>query len=404
MDDRLSRQLAFALEIDKEKNIFRQTHLSGHGRNENDAEHAWHMALMSWLLREYANEEVDITRVMLMCLIHDIVEIDAGDTYAYDEEGLATQKEREEAAKERIFSILPEDQKQELASLFDEFEAYESAESKFAHSMDNLQPLLLNDSNGGADWREHGVSAKQVYGRQGKTRMGSETLYHVTDQIIKKNIEKGNIKTDTRKESRPECGLPDIFTADSGKTTFEGEGTAPEGRVPDQTAPGKTVPEKTVPDKKACKQTERMEELYNTVARLRAPDGCPWDRSQTHESLKAACIEEAAEVLSGINILKKTGKSQSLCEELGDLLLQVVMHAQMAEEEGLFTLDDVIRTINEKMIRRHPHVFRNEADADWKAIKAMEKKGREWEEPYLFDAFEEAEALIDVARKRKKDL
>ena len=102
---RLEQQLSFALEIDKEKNIFRQTHLSGHGRNENDAEHAWHMAVMAYLLREYSNEEVDIAKVMLMCLIHDIVEIDAGDTYAYDAEGLKTQKAREEAAKERIFSL-----------------------------------------------------------------------------------------------------------------------------------------------------------------------------------------------------------------------------------------------------------------------------------------------------------
>ena len=111
MDERLKKQLEFVLEIDKEKNIFRQTHLSGQGRNENDAEHAWHMAIMAYLLREYSNEPVDIGRVMLMCLIHDIVEIDAGDTYAYDAEGLKTQKAREDAAKERIFSLLPEDQK-----------------------------------------------------------------------------------------------------------------------------------------------------------------------------------------------------------------------------------------------------------------------------------------------------
>ena len=110
MEERLRKQLEFALEIDKEKNILRQTHLSGHGRRENDAEHAWHMAIMAYLLREYANEEVDIAKVMLMCLIHDIVEIDAGDTYAYDEENLKTQKAREDAAKDRIFSILPQDQ------------------------------------------------------------------------------------------------------------------------------------------------------------------------------------------------------------------------------------------------------------------------------------------------------
>ena len=194
MDERLQKQLAFALEIDKEKNILRQTHLSGHGRRENDAEHAWHMAIMAYLLKEYANEEVDIAKVMLMCLIHDIVEIDAGDTYAYDAEGLKTQKAREDAAKERIFSLLPNEQKGELIALFDEFEAFESAESKFAHTMDNLQPVLLNDSNGGADWKAHGVCAKQVYGRQEKTKLGSEKLYEITDRLIQKNIEKGNIQ------------------------------------------------------------------------------------------------------------------------------------------------------------------------------------------------------------------
>lgn len=194
MDERLKKQLDFALEIDKEKNIFRQTHLSGHGRNENDAEHVWHMAIMAYLLKEYSNEPVDIGKVMLMCLIHDIVEIDAGDTYAYDAENLKTQKAREDAAKERIFSILPEEQKDELIKLFDEFEEFETAESKFAHAMDNLQPLILNNSNGGGDWREHGVTAEQVYGRQSKTKFGSERLYDVIDRIIKENIVKGNIK------------------------------------------------------------------------------------------------------------------------------------------------------------------------------------------------------------------
>ena len=164
MEERLKQQLDFILEIDKEKNILRQTHLSGHGRRENDAEHAWHMAIMAYLLKDYANEPVDIAKVMIMCLIHDIVEIDAGDTYAYDTERLKTQKAREDAAKERIFSLLPEDQKKELTALFDEFENYRTPESKFAHSLDNLQPLLLNNSNGGGDWREHQVTSEQVYG------------------------------------------------------------------------------------------------------------------------------------------------------------------------------------------------------------------------------------------------
>lgn len=157
-------------------------------------------------------------------------------------------------------------------------------------------------------------------------------------------------------------------------------------------------------------------ELTDTVGRLMAPDGCPWDRAQTHETLKAPCIEEAAEVISGINILSKTGRADSLREELGDLLLQVVMHALIAEKEGLFTLADVIRTINAKMIRRHPHVFGErsreympqgavlpeEMPLDWKQLKALEKQGRDWEEPFLFEAFDESEALIGVARERKR--
>lgn len=151
------------------------------------------MAVMAYLLREYANEKVDISKVMLMCLIHDIVEIDAGDTYAYDPVGLQTQKAREEAAKKRLFSILPDEQASELTALFDEFEAYETAESKFAHAMDNLQPLILNNSNNGGDWKEHNVTSEQIYNRQNKTKLGSEKLFEITDNIIKENIAKGNI-------------------------------------------------------------------------------------------------------------------------------------------------------------------------------------------------------------------
>jgi len=194
MNDRLRKQMEFALEIDKEKNIFRQTHISGFGRRENDAEHAWHMAIMAYLLKEYSNEPVDIGRVIMMCLIHDIVEIDAGDAYAYDDAALAGQKEREDLAKERIFSILPEDQKQEFIALFDEFEAAETPESKFAHSMDNLQPLMLNDSNDGGDWVEHKAQADKVYRRHRKTAAGSELLFELTDMILKKNISQGHIQ------------------------------------------------------------------------------------------------------------------------------------------------------------------------------------------------------------------
>ena len=197
MDKRLQKQLGFALEIDKEKNIFRQTHLSGHGRNENDAEHAWHMAIMLWVLREYANEPFDLSRALMMCLVHDIVEIDAGDTYAYDPEGKKTQKAREEAAKERIFSLLPEDRKKELSELFEEFEALKTPEARFVRAMDNLQPLILNHANGGGDWKEHNVTAAQVYGRQNETKLGSETIFReITDVILQENIANGSLRTE----------------------------------------------------------------------------------------------------------------------------------------------------------------------------------------------------------------
>lgn len=194
MDNRIKKQLEFALEIDKLKNVFRQTHISGNVRKENDAEHSWHMAIMAYVLREYSNEQVDIAKVMLMCLIHDIVEIDAGDTYAYDTESLKTQKLREDLAKERIYSILPEEQAKELITLFDEFEENETPEAKFAHAIDNLQPLILNNSNNGGDWKEHSVTIEQIYNRQTKTKLGSDKLFEITDEIIKENVKKGNLK------------------------------------------------------------------------------------------------------------------------------------------------------------------------------------------------------------------
>lgn len=195
--ERLERQIRFILEIDKEKNILRQTHLSGHGRRENDAEHAWHMALMIYLLREYANEEIDVTKAMTMALIHDIVEIDAGDTYAYDDAGLATQQERENEALHRIFGLLPEDQKCELISLFEEFEACSTPEARFAHAMDNFQPLLLNHSNNGSDWVDHGVSETKVFKRHRQTELGSADIWAYSKEIIEANIEKGNIKRES---------------------------------------------------------------------------------------------------------------------------------------------------------------------------------------------------------------
>lgn len=152
----------------------------------------------------------------------------------------------------------------------------------------------------------------------------------------------------------------------------------------------------------------KFEEFENVIARLRGPGGCPWDRAQTHMSLKKTCIEEAAEVICGINILDQTGDPDNLKEELGDLLMQVVIHARIAEEEGLFTMDDVIQSITDKMIRRHPHVFGGSDNVctdglqpSWDEIKRMEKQGKEWTEEYLPGAFEEAKELIDAAKARK---
>lgn len=191
--ERFEKQLQFILEADKEKNIFRQTHLSGHGRRENDAEHAWHMAIMIYLLKEYANEEIDLAKAMMMALIHDIVEIDAGDTYAYDDEGLKTQKEREEKAADRIFGLLPEEQKAELRSLFEEFEAFSTPEARFARAMDNFQPLLLNDSNNGGDWRRHQVDRSRIEKRHAATALGSKEISEYAQGLIDENVRKGNI-------------------------------------------------------------------------------------------------------------------------------------------------------------------------------------------------------------------
>ena len=193
---RLEKQIDFILEADKEKNIIRQTHLSENGRRENDAEHAWHMAMMVYLLKEYANEKIDVAKAMMMALIHDIVEIDAGDTYAYDTKGLETQKVREEQAAERIFGLLPDDQGEELKSLFQEFEASETSEARFVRAMYNFQPLLLNDSNDGRDWREHQIGKTQVMKRHTKTKLGSNIIWERTEKIIEENIRNGNIKDD----------------------------------------------------------------------------------------------------------------------------------------------------------------------------------------------------------------
>lgn len=193
-EKRLQQQFDFIQEIDKEKFIGRQTYLTDGVRKENDAEHAWHLAMMSILLSEYANESIDVLKVVTMVLLHDIVEIDAGDTYAYDEAGHATKREREEKAANRIFGLLPEDQKIRFRALFEEFEAGETPEAKFAHTMDNIQPIMLNSATEGKAWEEHGVHLHQVLKRNAHTAQGSETLWnYAKEKFVDPNVEKGKL-------------------------------------------------------------------------------------------------------------------------------------------------------------------------------------------------------------------
>lgn len=198
MDDkRLSKQFEFCLEADKEKFIGRQTYLSDGVRKENDAEHAWHMAVMTLILGEYANEKIDLLKTISMILIHDIVEIDAGDTYAYDEEKKKSQKSRELAAADRIFAMLPEDQQQKFRQLWDEFEAAETPEAKFARAMDNVQPIMLNDATGGKSWEERKIRLSQILNRNQITPEGSQTLWdYMRENFIKPNVDSGKIIKD----------------------------------------------------------------------------------------------------------------------------------------------------------------------------------------------------------------
>lgn len=197
--ERLDQQIAFCKEIDKEKFIGRQTYLTGATRKENDAEHAWHMAIMTLLLSEYANEKIDVLKTISMLLIHDLVEIDAGDTYAYDEKAKLSQRERELKAADRIFSMLPKDQGTKLRSLWDEFEEGTSPEAEFAHTMDNIQPTMLNAATNGQAWKERGVHLSQILKRNSNTAAGSQTLWDYAYQnFIQPNVEKGNILDDTK--------------------------------------------------------------------------------------------------------------------------------------------------------------------------------------------------------------
>ena len=196
MDDRLKEQIDFILEIDKMKEILRQNYLADGSARENDADHSWHLAMMALILSEYSNEKVDVTRVVPMVLTHDLVEIYAGDTYAYDEAGALTKEKREKAAADRIFGILPKEQGTWMRGLWDEFEACNTPESKFAHVLDNSLPLFLNHAAGGISWKEHKVKRSQIYKRNRITGDGSAKIWEYMQELIQENINKGNIIDD----------------------------------------------------------------------------------------------------------------------------------------------------------------------------------------------------------------
>ena len=196
MDDRLKEQIDFILEIDKMKEILRQNYLADGSARENDADHSWHLAMMALILSEYSNEKVDVTRVVPMVLTHDLVEIDAGDTYAYDEAGALTKEKREKAAADRIFGILPKEQGTWMRGLWDEFEACNTPESKFAHVLDNSLPLFLNHAAGRISWKEHKVKRSQIYKRNRITGDGSAKIWEYMQELIQENINKGNIIDD----------------------------------------------------------------------------------------------------------------------------------------------------------------------------------------------------------------
>ena len=195
-NDRFDRQIQFIIEIDQLKHVLRQTVLMDASRRENDAEHSWHLAMMAILLSEYAREEVDLLRVVKMVLIHDLVEIDTGDTFCYDEEGQESRVEREQKAADRIFHILPGDLAEELHTLWEEFEARETPEARFAAALDRFQPLLHNFCTQGVAWRKHGITSDQVIARNQHIEAGAPALWAYARQFIEDAVSKGFLAPD----------------------------------------------------------------------------------------------------------------------------------------------------------------------------------------------------------------
>jgi putative hydrolase of HD superfamily len=192
--ERMEQQVRFLLEVDKLKNVERRTYLLEGNRHENSAEHSWHLGVMALLMAEYANEPVDLGHVLGMLLVHDLVEIDAGDTFCYDAEGAKDRAEREQRAADRIFNLLPPDQASRLMELWREFEARESAEARFAAALDRLMPLFHNFYGKGSSWQEHGIRADQVRERNRHAREGSEFLWSHAESLITRAVEEGYLQ------------------------------------------------------------------------------------------------------------------------------------------------------------------------------------------------------------------
>jgi putative hydrolase of HD superfamily len=191
VNESLQEQIQFLIEIDKLKTIERKTRIIHGDRLENDAEHSWHLAMMALILQSHSNKEVDLLKVIKMLLVHDLVEIDAGDTFAYDTVGHTDKFDREIKAAHRLFGILPEEQAQELLNLWLEFEAKETNEAQFASSMDRLQPLIHNHQNEGDTWQKYNITSEQVLNRNREIENGSETLWTYAQQIIQNSVDKG---------------------------------------------------------------------------------------------------------------------------------------------------------------------------------------------------------------------
>ncbi|GAB2540295.1 HD domain-containing protein [Rufibacter soli] len=194
LDERLQKQIEFIKEIDKVKYIQRKTKLFNSNRNENDAEHSWHLALMALVLSEHANQAIDLLKVLKMVLIHDLVEIDAGDTFLYDSHKSHSNTEEERLAAARIFGILPQEQAVEMIAIWEEFEEGQTQEAKFARAMDRLEPLLQNASNNGGTWQEFGVDYPKVYEKKKVIKEGSEILWDFADELLRDSVEKGLLK------------------------------------------------------------------------------------------------------------------------------------------------------------------------------------------------------------------